>query len=439
MYASVSILFSYFILFFLASWTDAFIIYNQDVILYYDESLSATRSYDECKLNCQLLGGRLPNSLEELKRFDLHSKYHQTSDFWLGPVKEITDNHFRWPNGKSYNGEKSDWRKGLVDCNVKCCALTAISVLDENVRIIVKESTECNSLRRQLCIITNSPGKIFQELNNIQSYMNEMNESVEIVKSQLNELKSVKSNLTAAVTDLKERMKKSNLQFMSSTFYSSESNNNDNDNDENEKKDDENVNSMSNSGISSVYQVKPNDPYLIQAEDGSFYYFNRSRGSLEESEDFCQRLGGSLPSIHTFDESSLLISFIGKSSSLWLAARRENVNDPFYWLDDTPFNYTPWAPSYPSCKSNCCGIQLSSDRYAYGEIFDSDCSHEAFQVCKINPNDSDSTSKTTRLIQVEKQVKQLKNIVNYQGIFIENLTNSFNHFFITLIDLLDKH
>lgn len=407
----------YFILL-LERFTVAFIIYGKDDILYYEEGSSATKSYNESQINCQLLGGRLPNSMEELKKFDLHSNSYQTTDFWLGPRKMLHENHFTWPNGNLYKGIWSDWRKSR-SCRLNCCALTAITVLDETVRVNTKEAAQCDSLRRQLCIITNAPGKLNEKLNRIQFHTEKMNESVEKVKSQLNELKSVKSNLTSAVTDLTEEMKRNNLQFMNLTFNP--------------------VNGNS-SNTSSYYQLNLNDPYLVQREDGSFYYFNRSLGSFEESQIFCENLHGTIPTINNEDDVRFFSTLIGYSANLWLGAGQDDEKN-YYWLDNSIFSNAFWAPSYPSCSNECCGIQFSTNRLTFGHMVDANCSTLAFQVCKVFLPDGKSIpleEKTKRLNVIERQVKTLKHSLSLQNSYLVNMTDSLHLLFKRVENILKK-
>ncbi len=66
-----------------------------------------------------------------------------------------------------------------------------------------------------------------------------------------------------------------------------------------------------------------------------------------EANETCASIyGGQLGSIHSEDEN--------RADNVWIGGIRSDGN--FEWIDETPFNYTNWAPGQPDGDGDCVEI-----------------------------------------------------------------------------------
>lgn len=400
--------------------TSAFILYETNQLIYYDETVSGDKMYNETVSSCHALAGHLPRSIDELKKYPFHSELYQTNQFWLGPIKLTTDQYFKWPDGSKYIGDGENWRRAQVNCMIHCCALTAISVLNEAVRVKVKEIVKCSSKQRQLCVISDPPRVMVDRIHRHDHQLEVNSASVQRIQGEVNKLIQLKEQLTLSTTKLLDKMKvhQEQLQQLTSSPTAIST-------------------SVTNSIECWSHQLHSNDPFLIQSEDGTFYYFNRTRGSLDQAIKLCDKIHGALPSIHSEEESNLLTSLIGFHSSLWLGASKDKLSETFYWMDGSSFDYEPWTQLSPQCTGECCSLQLSSYKTSYSRMFQSDCSNESYIICRMSSNLTDQVKDKFRLNLLERQVTFLRETVKQQSNFITNVTASLYGFFYNLQTMLD--
>ncbi len=92
----------------------------------------------------------------------------------------------------------------------------------------------------------------------------------------------------------------------------------------------------------------------------------------------CESAGGTLASIHSAAEASLLGAMLGAGASAWIGAR-DVGGDAFAWTSGEPFLYAPWGTEGPAPGSGC--VALASDVDAVFE--ESDCSHARRAICEV--------------------------------------------------------
>jgi len=87
--------------------------------------------------------------------------------------------------------------------------------------------------------------------------------------------------------------------------------------------------------------------------DGSAYYQSTSESvNYHTALDAALSIGGTLPIINSQQENDWLRDVIDNTQSYWLYLSDEGSEGNFYWLDDTPVNYTNWANYEPNNNNN---------------------------------------------------------------------------------------
>uniref|UniRef100_A0A914E401 C-type lectin domain-containing protein n=1 Tax=Acrobeloides nanus TaxID=290746 RepID=A0A914E401_9BILA len=91
-------------------------------------------------------------------------------------------------------------------------------------------------------------------------------------------------------------------------------------------------------------------------DDGILYW--------SKSQNSCLVYGGNLVSIHSDDDefivTAIALNYIGYNNPPYIGLY-QNDNNTWAWSDGTPFDYSKWAPSFPSTLSNYAYIYVSED------------------------------------------------------------------------------
>lgn len=67
----------------------------------------------------------------------------------------------------------------------------------------------------------------------------------------------------------------------------------------------------------------------------------------DEAENYCQSLGGRLPSIHFANENDFLRGLVVGGTHPWIGLNDQAVEGEFVWSDGSPSNYLNWEAGQP--------------------------------------------------------------------------------------------
>ncbi|KFU84339.1 Macrophage mannose receptor 1, partial [Chaetura pelagica] len=122
-------------------------------------------------------------------------------------------------------------------------------------------------------------------------------------------------------------------------------------------------------------------PYI----EHCYKVFRETKG-WEDAFTSCQKEGSHLASIHSLEEHSFMVSWLGykPADKLWIGLNDRKVQMYFEWSDGTPVTYTKWHLGEPSTTSNRpedCVLIKGQDGYwaDYG------CEKKAGYICKRKP------------------------------------------------------
>uniref|UniRef100_A0A914YK85 C-type lectin domain-containing protein n=1 Tax=Panagrolaimus superbus TaxID=310955 RepID=A0A914YK85_9BILA len=108
-------------------------------------------------------------------------------------------------------------------------------------------------------------------------------------------------------------------------------------------------------------------------------YGNWTRKGMNwaESERYCQRFGGHLTSIHSYEEMQFIAAFgIAMYTNIWIGGYSNDGGNTWKWSDNTPWENKFWYPGYPKLNTSAC-LQVSD------LIIDHLCTDEYRMICKI--------------------------------------------------------
>ena len=85
--------------------------------------------------------------------------------------------------------------------------------------------------------------------------------------------------------------------------------------------------------------------------DSEYYVAQNPTLRWDEARKTCKWLGGDLATIRSAEENSFIWDLISKQKSVtefgaWIGLYRKG-DSKFYWVDDTPLQYTEWKPGQP--------------------------------------------------------------------------------------------
>jgi hypothetical protein len=112
--------------------------------------------------------------------------------------------------------------------------------------------------------------------------------------------------------------------------------------------------------------------------EGSFYRFDSTKRSFDDSRSFCKSIGGDLASIHSSAVNNFILGLVGASHP-WIGGYDASGDNVFEWADGTAWDYTQWYPDEPNSVFERCAMFLGA---ADGNWNDSTCSHPFPAVCQ---------------------------------------------------------
>ena len=99
----------------------------------------------------------------------------------------------------------------------------------------------------------------------------------------------------------------------------------------------------------------------------------------------CQNLGADLPVIRSRKDNDFIRSValaVKPWKSVWLGLYRSDVDQRWYWVDDTPLagGFTWWNPGEPSVSYDRCG-----NMFEVGKWNDAGCEKKQFRfICQLS-------------------------------------------------------
>ncbi|XP_060599605.1 macrophage mannose receptor 1-like [Ruditapes philippinarum] len=80
-----------------------------------------------------------------------------------------------------------------------------------------------------------------------------------------------------------------------------------------------------------------------------FYFNYDDKTYRDHAKDQCETIRGHLPSIHSENEKDFIALHVnGVSTSVWLGMQDLDTDGHFDWTDNSPLDYSNWAPNEPS-------------------------------------------------------------------------------------------
>lgn len=108
----------------------------------------------------------------------------------------------------------------------------------------------------------------------------------------------------------------------------------------------------------------------------NLYFLNPQSMTGSEAQTFAENLGGNLVSIQSQAENDCILGAltdIGQSGTIWIGLGDEAVEGDFVWYDQSPVNYTNWAPGEPNQSGNEDCVQIYPGGSDPGMWNDLDC------------------------------------------------------------------
>uniref|UniRef100_A0AC34G2R8 C-type lectin domain-containing protein n=1 Tax=Panagrolaimus sp. ES5 TaxID=591445 RepID=A0AC34G2R8_9BILA len=97
------------------------------------------------------------------------------------------------------------------------------------------------------------------------------------------------------------------------------------------------------------------------------------QASWDNAEQYCQDLGGHLPSIHSVEEENFLQSYVfAFNNRLWLGLYSNDAESSFLWSDNSTLDYIHWEKGNPNLRQNSCGSMDNNgfvDNYCYTNMY----------------------------------------------------------------------
>ena len=91
--------------------------------------------------------------------------------------------------------------------------------------------------------------------------------------------------------------------------------------------------------------------FEVEEYNGHYYAVIDEGMDWRDADKYCRDHGGHLVTINSSAEQKFVQGLVfvnGKRNAYWLGGYQSIVNgDKWYWVDDTPFNYTNWAVEQP--------------------------------------------------------------------------------------------
>lgn len=137
----------------------------------------------------------------------------------------------------------------------------------------------------------------------------------------------------------------------------------------------------------------------INQREIHIYLYNRVSINFVDTQSWCSRLGGKLPTIHSREDLNFLVDTIMVPDSqanghitAWLGMKRNN--NTCEWTDGTVVDYPlPWKnETCNACRRNCCATEIINERW-YKKVHNWSCTrNHGRQICVIKTTPDDVTS-----------------------------------------------
>ena len=376
-------------------------------IIYYHGDRSAT--IETAEAFCKALGGRLPISLEELSTFALNNPAYKVEEFWLGPVKKVGSVYI-WPDGHHLdhtNFKYKEYEPEPISCEYQCCAITGRVIkpkLGQKLLVEPFHEIPCWSLRKPLCVITETPGNTVEVVNeSLGEFYNGYKSMTKTVGSIYSDRRKLKIAFDLLKRDLE---KNNNLWTELGKSYSVNS--------------EPSIREKENS-------VKLNPDFLFTNEDsGHQFYFEGKSATHTQAKSICQEIKGTLPVIKNVSDAQFIRNLVGWFRYTWLASQRKQ--SLFYtWTDGSPVDI-PFKSGYPKCQGSCCELALYS-----ADLVDWECNNQGTVVCDVTPSKTDEDNNNNNnndndSSMLDEKISLLKKQLSIQKKAMTELIKSFNIF-----------
>uniref|UniRef100_A0A914Q4V6 C-type lectin domain-containing protein n=1 Tax=Panagrolaimus davidi TaxID=227884 RepID=A0A914Q4V6_9BILA len=106
-----------------------------------------------------------------------------------------------------------------------------------------------------------------------------------------------------------------------------------------------------------------------------------------KAEQYCEKHGGHLPSIHSIEESEFIVSIsISLNFNIWVGLYSVDENYSWKWSDSTPTDYIPWFYGYVypidyRVNASCAYVYPEFDQR--GSLVNDFCNNEQYFICQI--------------------------------------------------------
>lgn len=126
------------------------------------------------------------------------------------------------------------------------------------------------------------------------------------------------------------------------------------------------------------------------SDDCSIYFLNPQYLSGNDAQAFAQTLGANLISVQSAEENECILSDLNRlgydnDEVIWIGFNDEAVEGQFEWYDQSPINYTNWAPGEPNQSGNEDCVQIYPGGSNPGTWNDLNCdSYNSMSIIEVN-------------------------------------------------------
>jgi len=167
-------------------------------------------------------------------------------------------------------------------------------------------------------------------------------------------------------------------------------------------------------------------PFSRVTPEGTFNYIRRDwqTASYNETTDWCSRLGGSLPVLHTREDLDFLADKVlgrtlGRPSRVWLAATQVRPK-VCQWKDNTSIEtfHSWYNPSSTYSCTGCCAVSMWTDR----DLTVYPCSNKLWQVCVVRNTTIENLIETT--ISLKNDLEGVKHTIHELNVSLQIMMNN---------------
>lgn len=301
---------------------------------------------------CETFNGRLPNSVDELKKYTLNNQNFalKGKNFWIG-ISKSSNGLYKWQDGRyieygKFDQIRSYWN-GSSNCATICCGLTAdpgdfnIIEYGKEKKISLNEAP-CTSKQSTACLVESPQSILFNKIT-----------------PSLREFNSIRYDLANADSLLKDyTLLKKSIQNLRKPLQSLQ----------------EEIENLDK-------KISTSKPPSNSSPVKSSIYVG-SKGSFKETVDLCKKVSGKVITVSNEDENIKLTKLAGKTE-FWVDSIKKNGK--YYNSNGSEIKYTPWMDGKPDCDDDepCCLAYSTWDSGNKGELFDAPCDSNFNQFCSI--------------------------------------------------------